>query len=50
MKTTPWGKETEPGQVARHDRTRWMVDQAFDFLRVNKGKPCFVNLWLADAW
>jgi arylsulfatase A-like enzyme len=49
LKTTPWGKGTEPQQVARHDRSRWMVDQALDFVKANPGKPCFVNLWLDDT-
>jgi arylsulfatase A-like enzyme len=49
LKTTPWGKELEPQQVPRHDRTRWMVDQTLDFLGKNKGKPCFVNLWPDDT-
>jgi arylsulfatase A-like enzyme len=48
-KTTPWGKDREPQQVARHDRTRWMVDQTLDFIKAGKGKPCFVNLWLDDT-
>ncbi len=48
-KTTPWAKEREPQQVARHDRTRWMVDKTLAFLKKNDGKPCFVNLWLDDT-
>jgi arylsulfatase A-like enzyme len=49
LKTTPWGKEREPQQVPRHDRTRWMVDETLAFLRANPDKPCFVNLWLDDT-
>lgn len=51
LKTTPWGpqEKLEPQQVPRHDRSRWMVDQALDFLKQNAGKPCFVNLWLDDT-
>ncbi len=51
LKTVPWGDQAklEPGQVPRHDRSRWMVDQALDFLKENAGKPCFVNLWLDDT-
>lgn len=49
LRTTPWGKEREPQQVARHDRTRWMVDETLAFLKKNDGKPCFVNLWLDDT-
>jgi arylsulfatase A-like enzyme len=51
LKTTPWGPQDqlEPQQVPRHERTRWMVDQTFDFLRKNSGKPCFVNLWPDDT-
>jgi len=51
LKNTPWGPQDqlEPGQVPRHQRTRWMVDQALGFLRENKASPCFVNLWLDDT-
>ena len=48
-KTTPWGKEVEAQQVARHDRSRWMVDQTLDFVKANSGGPGFVNLWLDDT-
>jgi arylsulfatase A-like enzyme len=47
--TTPWAKELEPHQVARHDRTRWMVDEALAFLKKNGDRPSFVNLWLDDT-
>lgn len=49
LKTTPWGKEREPQQVARHDRTRWMIDQTIAFLDAHTNAPCFVNLWLDDT-
>lgn len=49
LKTLPWGKEREPQQVERHERTRWMVDQTLEFLSAHKDKPCFVNLWLDDT-
>lgn len=48
-KSKPWEKEREPQQVARHDRTRWMVDETLAFLKKNAGRPCFVNLWLDDT-
>jgi len=51
LKTTPWGPQDklEPQQVSRHQRTTWMIDQTLDFLATNKGRPCFVNLWLDDT-
>ena len=49
LKTEPWGKQLEPQQVPRHERTRWMVDETIAFLKRNDGKPCFVNLWLDDT-
>lgn len=49
LKTTPWGTNREPQQVARHDRTRWMVDETLAFLKRNSGRPCFVNLWVDDT-
>lgn len=48
LKTTPWGKQREPQQVPRHERTRWMVDQTLKFMRQHAERPCFVNLWLDD--
>ena len=47
--TTPWEARLEPGQVPRHDRTRWMVDQVLAFFDANRGKACFVTLWLDDV-
>ena len=49
LKTEPWSKEREPQQVARHDRSRWMVDQTIAFLKEHAAQPCFVNLWLDDV-
>ena len=49
VKFPPWAEKTEPGQVARYDRTRWMVDRTLQFLKDNRGSPCFVNLWLDDT-
>ncbi len=49
LKTMPWGKEREPQQVARHDRTRWMVDETIIFIKKNAGQPWLVNLWLDDV-
>lgn len=34
--------------VQRWDRTAYFVDKTLDFLRRNKGMPCFVNLWPDD--
>ena len=49
LKTEPWSKEREAQQVARHDRTRWMVDRTIDFLKQHRSQPCFVNLWPDDV-
>lgn len=34
--------------VKRWDRTSYFVDKTLDFLKRNKGKPCFVNFWPDD--
>lgn len=34
--------------VKRWERTRWMVDRTLEFLREDKSRPRFVNLWLDD--
>lgn len=34
--------------VKRWERTAYLVDKTLDFLKRNKGKPCFVNLWSDD--
>ena len=49
LKTTPWAKEREPQQVARHDRTRWMVDETITFIKKSAGQPWLVNLWFDDV-
>ena len=49
LKTMPWAKEREPQQVARHDRTRWMVDETIAFIKKNAGQPWLVNLWFDDV-
>ncbi|MFZ2644447.1 MAG: sulfatase-like hydrolase/transferase [Verrucomicrobiia bacterium] len=49
LKTAPWEKKTEPQQVARHDRTRWMVDETLVFAKKHAAQPWFVNLWLDDV-
>lgn len=50
LKTTPWENKREPQQVPRHERTRWMVDQARHFLQTHASRqPCFINLWLDDV-
>lgn len=51
LKNTPWGPQDklEPGQVPRHERTRWMVDQTLTFLKEQPAGPRFVNLWLDDT-
>lgn len=51
LKTVPWGPQDqlEPQQVPRHDRTRWMIDETLAFLKQNRNKPCFVNLWVDDT-
>ena len=48
IKTVPWSETTEPQQVKRHDRTRWMVDQTLAFVRRDTGRPWLINLWLVD--
>jgi len=49
LKSVPWGRETEPQQVARHDRTRWMVDETLAFAKKHAAQPWLVNLWLDDV-
>jgi arylsulfatase A-like enzyme len=36
-------------KVPRWDRTKWMVDRTLEFVRAEKAKPAFVNLWLDDT-
>lgn len=49
LNSRPWDNDREPGQVARHDRTRWMVDQTVAFLEGCGDRPGFVNLWIDDT-
>ncbi|MCX6897428.1 MAG: sulfatase-like hydrolase/transferase [Verrucomicrobia bacterium] len=49
LKRMPWSKETEPQQVKRHDRTRWMVDETLAFVKKHAAQPWLVNLWLDDV-
>jgi arylsulfatase A-like enzyme len=34
--------------IKRWERTAYFVDKALDFLKRNKGTPCFINLWPDD--
>ncbi|MCM4164650.1 MULTISPECIES: sulfatase [unclassified Arenibacter] len=34
--------------IKRWDRTKYFVDKTLDFLKRNKERPCFVNLWPDD--
>ncbi len=49
LHTTPWENQREPQQVARHDRTRWMVDATLEFVEKHRDDPWLVNLWLDDV-
>ncbi len=49
LKTVPWSVVTEPQQVKRHDRTRWMVDETLKFVREHAEQPWLVNLWFDDV-
>lgn len=40
---------SEKDSIKRWDRTKYFVDKTLDFIRENKGKPCFVNLWPDDV-
>lgn len=40
-----WGPDDT---VKRWDRTSYFVDKTLDFLKRNKGVPCYVNLWPDD--
>ena len=41
--SAPGAQDSEPRQVARHDRTRWMVDETLAFAKKHAGQPWFVN-------
>jgi arylsulfatase A-like enzyme len=49
LKSVPWSTNREPQQVARHDRTRWMVDETLAFAKQSGARPWLVNLWLDDV-
>lgn len=49
IKSVPWSNEIEPQQVARYERSRWMVDTALDFAKQHVDGPWLVNLWLDDV-
>ena len=49
LKSLPWAAQTEPQQVKRHDRTRWMVDQSLAFVKQSGDKPWLINLWFDDV-
>ena len=49
LKSQPWTKATEPQQVPRHARTRWMVDETLAFAQKNAAQQWLVNLWLDDV-
>jgi arylsulfatase A-like enzyme len=49
LKLPPWVETTEPQQVARHDRTRWMVDKTLALVKEHVARPWLVNLWLDDT-
>jgi len=49
LKSLAGAEVTEPQQVARDDRTRWMVDEALAFVKEHAARPWLVNLWLDDT-
>ncbi len=49
LNSVPWDTNTEPQQVPRHDRTRWMVDETLSFARRHPEQPWLINLWLDDT-
>lgn len=49
VKWPPWDRRLEPNQVPRFKRTEYMVNRTLEFLRKNKGEPCFINLWPDDV-
>lgn len=40
---------SDKDKVKRWDRTAFFVDKTLEFLKRNKGQPCFVNLWPDDV-
>ncbi|MDD3309749.1 MAG: sulfatase-like hydrolase/transferase, partial [Dysgonamonadaceae bacterium] len=41
-----WSKKDS---IKRWNRTAYFIDKTLDFLRNNKGQPCFINLWPDDV-
>ena len=39
---------SEKDSIKRWERTAYFVDKTLDFLKKNKGTPCFINLWPDD--
>ncbi len=39
---------SDQDSIKRWERTRYFVDKVLDFLKENKGKPCYVHLWPDD--
>ena len=39
---------SDKDSVKRWNRTAYFVDKTLDFLKKNKGTPCFINLWPDD--
>ena len=40
---------SDKDSVKRWNRTRYWVDKTLSFLRQNRGKPCYINLWPDDV-
>lgn len=40
---------SDKDSIKRWDRTKYFVDKTLDFMKKNKGRPCFVNLWPDDV-
>lgn len=40
---------SETDSVKRWDRTAYFVDKTLNFLKNNKGKPCYIDLWPDDV-
>lgn len=47
LTATDWIWSAEDS-VKRWDRTAYFVDKTLEFLKNNKGAPCFINLWPDD--
>ena len=48
LTATDWIWSAEDS-IKRWDRTTYFIDKTLDFLRKNKGTPCFINLWPDDV-